>query len=374
MDWTAVRAEFPVGDRWAFLDHAAVSPLPRRAARALCAYADDLMANGSPAVSAWVRRIEEARAAVAELIDCRPAEIAFTKNTTEAIGFVAEGFPWRDGDNVVLPAEEYPSNQYPWMNLASRGIGVRRVSSCGSRVPIDDLRAAIDSRTRLVAISTVEFSSGFRNDLDDIVQWCGERGVAVCVDAIQSLGALPFDVKRTPVEFLACGGHKWLCGPQGAGFLYVRGDWVERLRPLGIGAHSVVDPFNYTNVEFRLKPDAERWEGGTLNFGGLAALGESIRLWLEIGVARVARRIHELTSIVCDEAQRHGWSVFSSRAGDEWSGIVALDRPGVDPRVVAARAKNAGVIVAVRGGRLRVSPHCYNTADEIRRFAEILGE
>src|SRR5207302_1924269 len=249
MGWAAVRGEFPVTERWAFFDHAAVSPLPRRTARALADYAEDMSANGSAAVGRWVARTEDTRRLLAQLLNCDPLDLALVKNTSEGIGIVAEGFPWREGDNVVLAAEEYPSNQYPWMNLAHRGVTVRSVPSRGSRVPVDDLRNAMDSRTRLLALSSVEYSSGFRNDLTRLGELCRERGVALCVDAIQSVGALPLDLSKIPIDFIACGGHKWLLGPQGTGFLYVRRDWFERLRMAMVGWMRVTAGYGYRRLD-----------------------------------------------------------------------------------------------------------------------------
>ena len=372
MDWAAVRDEFPVTERWAFFDHAAVSPLPRRTARALADYAEDMSANGSAAVGRWVARTEDTRRLLAQLLNCDPLDLALVKNTSEGIGIVAEGFPWRDGDNVVLAAEEYPSNQYPWMNLADRGVTVRSVPSRGSRLSIDDLRNAMDTRTRLLALSSVEYSSGFRNDLTRLSELCRERGVVFCVDAIQSVGALPLDLSKIPIDFVACGGHKWLSGPQGTGFLFVRRDWLERLRVAMVGWSSVTAGHDYSRIDLTLKPSAARFENGTLNYGGFAALGESIRILHEVGAAAVEARIRELTESVCDKASRAGWSVFSSRAAEEWSGIVVIEHPTADRKALAARAKAGGIIVAVRGGRLRISPHVYNTLDEIDRLAEVL--
>src|SRR5262249_1366379 len=161
------------------------------------------------------------RALAAKLINAPDVnDVYFVPNTTHGIGVVAEGFPWKSGDNVVLAAEEYPANQYPWMNLAHRGVEVRAVPSRGNRVAIDDLRAAMDSRTRVLSVSSVEFSSGFRNDLDAIGALCHERDIFFFVDAIQSLGVFPLDVQKTPIDALAADGHKWLLGPEGAGFGY----------------------------------------------------------------------------------------------------------------------------------------------------------
>jgi selenocysteine lyase/cysteine desulfurase len=306
----------------------------------------------------------------ARLIGAEPEEIAFVNSTTHGIGLVAEGFPWREGDSVVTAAEEYPSNIYPWMNLASRGVSVRLVPSREGRVWVEDLAAAIDGSTRMLTISHVEFASGFRNDLDALGELCRRRGVALFVDAIQGLGPHVIDVKRTPIDFLAADGHKWLLGPEGAGLLFVRRDWIERLRPLGVGWHSVVGSYNAPGVDFRLKPGAERWEGGSFNMPGLQALGASLGLLLEIGPEAVSRRILERAEAVRALARAAGWQVVGSDRPADRSGIVALTRAGVDPDRAARTLRERGVVVASRRGRLRVSPHIYNHDDDLGRLAE----
>ena len=370
MDWTAFRNEFPVTRRWAFLDHAAVAPLPAVAVRELAAYATDLAQNGIASVGRWVNRAKEVRGLAARLLGTVPDEVAFIKNTSEGINFVAEGFPWRPGDNVVLAAEEYPSNQYPWMNQAHRGVEVRAVPSRGSRVSLFDLRAAIDSRTRIVALSFVEYASGFRNDLNAIGALCRERGVYFFVDAIQGLGVFPLDVTRTPVDFLAADSHKWLLGPEGMGIFWIRKDLIDMLHPIGVGWNSVVDCYNFAKIDFRLKPHAGRWEGGAPNVAGITAMGASLDLLLSKGIANLGERVEFLTDYASDRAKAAGLEVFSSRAPGEKSGIVAFHAPGRDPDALVKRCRDAGVIVNQRMGRVRISPHAYNSTDEIDRFIE----
>ena len=372
MDHAAFRSHFPVTKRWAFFDHAAVAPLPDVAVAALAEYGTMLAENGIAAIREQVARIAHVRSQSAKLINAPSTDdVFFVPNTTAGIVIVAEGFPWRSGDNVVLPAEEYPANQYPWLNLASRGVEVRRVASHGNRVHIDDIRAAMDSRTRVLAISFVEFASGFRNDLDSLGELCREKDVFFFVDAIQGLGVFPLDVKKTPIDALAADSHKWLLGPEGAGIGYVRREWVERLHPIGVGAHSMVKPFSYSTIEFNPKPHAGRFEGGALNVGGIQAFGASLDLLLEAGIANVERRVLELTDYLCDVAPQAGLTVFSSREPQDKSGIVSLDKPGVPPEVLVKRCREAGIIVNFRGGRLRVSPHAYNTLLELDRFLEV---
>jgi selenocysteine lyase/cysteine desulfurase len=247
---------------------------------------------------------------------------------------------------------------------------LRLVSSRDGRIWLEDLAAAIDSTTRLLTISHVEFASGFRNDLDSIGELCRSRGIAFCVDAIQGLGAFPIDVKRTPIDFLAADGHKWLLGPEGAGLFFVRREWLERLRPILVGWHSVVTPYNSPRVEFRLKPSAERWEGGSHNMAGFQALGASLSLLTEIGAKEVSERILNRADAVRDAAARSGWRIAGSSLPEDRSGIVALECPGVDPSAAARALRARGVAVASRRGKLRVSPHVYNNADDIEQLAE----
>jgi selenocysteine lyase/cysteine desulfurase len=369
MDGESLRDQFPVTKRWAFFDHAAVAPLSGAAARTLHEYADDYAENGQTAILRWLARVEAARRAVGRLLNADPLDVAFVPNTSAGVAIVAEGFPWQAGDNVVLPAEEYPANQYPWMNLAGRGVEVRRVPGRGPRVSIDDLRAAMDGRTRVLAISSVEFASGYRNNLDALGSLCRERGVYFFVDAIQGLGVLPLDVQKTPVDWLAADGHKWLLAPEGAGIFWCRRELVHRLHPTTVGWKSVVNETDFSTIDFTLKPHAGRWEGGTPNVPGVAALGTSLDMLLATGIDAIAERVLELTDYLCDRFERAGVRVFSARGPGEKSGIVSLDVPG-DVKALVAKYRAAGVVVNRRAGRLRASPHFYNTTDEIDRLVD----
>jgi selenocysteine lyase/cysteine desulfurase len=369
IDWDALReSEFPVARHWAYFDHAAVSPLPRRSGMALRDWTAEQERDGVVGWPAREARLEAIRGQVARLINADREEIAFTSSTTHGIGIVAEGFPWRTGDNVVTAADEYPSNIYPWMNLAARGVDLRIVPSRGGRIAIDDLAAAIDRSTRVLAISHVEFASGFRNDLGALAELCHARGVALAVDGIQGLGPYEVDVRRTPIDFLAADGHKWLLGPEGAGLLFVRRDWIERLRPIGVGWHSVVGSYNSPRSEFHLKPSAQRWEGGSFNMAGLLCFGASVGLFLELGPAAVSRRIIDRAQAVRALAARAGWSIYGASGPADSSTIVVLERSGVDPDVAARALREQGIVVSCRRGRLRVSPHFYNNDQDLERL------
>ena len=373
MDWTAFRSQFPVTKRWAFFDHAAVSPIPEPAIRELEWYARTIADHGIAAIHDVVGKVKRVRELAAKLVNAPSLDdMMFVPNTTIGIGLIAEGHPWRAGENVVLAAEEYPSNQYPWMNLSKRGVEVRQVPSRGNRIHLDDIAAAMTADTRVLSVSAVEFASGFRNDLDSLGELCRARGVFFFVDAIQALGAFEIDVQKTPIDALAADGHKWMLAPEGAGIAYIRREWVERLHPIGIGAHSVVNPFEYHSIDFRLKPHAGRWEGGALNVPGILALGAALDLLLAAGTVNISDRVLALTDHLCERAKMVGCEVFSSRKGGDRSGIVSLTKPGKDPAELVRRCRTAGVVVNNRAHRLRVSPHAYNTTEEIDQLVEIL--
>lgn len=373
IDWEKLRRdEFPVAESWAYFDHAAVSPIPRRAGDAFRAWANEQESHGLVHWPKWGEKIEEARGNLARLINAEPPEIAFIPNTTHGITLIAEGFPWKAGDSVVTAADEFPSNLYPWMNLADRGVSVRLVPSRNGRIERSAVEAAVDDTTRLVTLSHVEFASGFRNDLDAISAFCRSRGIAFFVDAIQGLGPHRLDVRRTPVDFLAADGHKWLLGPEGAGFFFVRRDWIERLRPIGVGWHSVVGSYN-AGAEFKLRPDASRWEGGTFNMAGVLAFGASISLFHELGPDTVSRRILDRADRVREIALELGWSIYGPDRPEECSGIVALERLGVDPSRVVRQLRQAGVVVASRRDRLRISPHIYTNEVDLAKLRDGLA-
>ena len=373
MNWDDVREqEFPVSKHWAYFDHAALAPLPTRSAQALRAWANEQEANGVVHWPLSEQRVERTRLDVASLISAHCDEIAFISSTTQGIGLVAEGFPWVSGDNVVTAADEYPSNVYPWMNLKSRGVDLRLVKSREGRIWPEDLLAAMDGRTRVLAISLVEFATGFRNDLDQLAELCHARGVALFVDAIQGLGPLVVDVRRTPIDFLSASGQKWLLGPEGAGFLYVRRDWIERLRPLGVGSHSVTSSYNSPTLELNLKPSAQRWEGGCFGMPALYAFGASLGLLLELGPREVSSQILERAEAVREVARRAGWSVAGSSRPEDCAGIVAIEKEGASADHVARCGRDRGVVLSSRRGRVRISPHVYNNAHDLHRLDELL--
>jgi cysteine desulfurase/selenocysteine lyase len=363
----------PVARRWAYLDHAAVAPITGPAHDAVTRWAEDAALDGATSYSRWMERMERLRTASARMIGAQPDEIALVRNTTVGINLVAEGFPWQPGDNVVTRADEFPSNLYPWMHLADRGVETRRVPTQDGKIELDRRAAACDGRTRMITISWVAYASGWRHDVRQLAEIAHRHGALLFLDAIQGLGAFPLDVGKTPVDFLAADGHKWLLGPEGAGILYVRREHLQRLRPLGVGWNSVVHAHDFSRIELAFKETAARYEGGSPNTAGFVGLGASVELLCGLGVEAIGRRILELTDLACRRLEAIGAVVRSHRQGPEKSGIVTFELPGRDPETIRQRCMERHVALSCRSGRLRISPHAYNDASDIERLVEALS-
>jgi len=384
-DWQAFRERMPVTRKWAYFDHAAVAPLPGAAQDAVAQWARQASEEGDTAWPAWSRRLDEVRGLGARLINADAAEVALIRSTTEGITLVAEGYPWQPGDNVVTLDNEFPSNVYPWMNLAARGVETRRVPTVDGQVDLDQLAAACDARTRIVTISWVGFASGWRVDLDDVAEIAHRRGALLFVDAIQGLGVFELDVKRTPIDFLAADGHKWLLGPEGAGLFYLRCEHLDRLRPIGVGWNSVRQSHDFTRIELNFKPSAARYEGGSPNMVGGLALGASLELLLEFGQQAICERVLEITDLACEKLRVIGARILSHREGeqcagearqdhrqDHRSGIVLFEFPGQNHAALRERCLAQGVVLSCRAGRLRISPHAYVDEQDVERLVAAL--
>ncbi len=367
-----LRDAMPVARRWAYFDHAAVAPVSGPAAAVMQTWVEQSVAEGDTMWPEWGRQLKAMRQSAANLIGASTDEITLVPNTTAGINLVAEGLDWRPGDNLVTLADEYPSNLYPWMHLADRGVETRRVPTANGIVDYDQLAEHCDDRTRLITVSWVAFSNGCRRDLDAIAEIAARKGALLFVDAIQGLGVFPLDVSRTPIDFLAADGHKWLLGPEGAGVAYIRRDRLPLLRATAVGAHSVVHAFDYAHIELKLKKDASRYEGGSLNVPGMFGLGASIDLLQSLGIENVADAILDVTDRICSKLSDCGFHVVSPRDGEQRSGIVAFEFPGADVLAVRRHCLDRKVALACRAGRIRVSAHAYNDAADVEQLLDAL--
>jgi cysteine desulfurase / selenocysteine lyase len=361
-----VRSLFPITERFNYMNHAALGPLPQTAVERTCRLAASLAETGDELWTDRLAEVERVRGLATRLVGAaRPHEIAFVQNTSDGLSVVADGIDWKPGDNVVGANCEFPSNVYPWMRLASKGVEYRQAAECDGRVDAADILALVDDRTRLVALSWVQFASGFRSDLARIGAACREREVLFVVDAIQGLGALSLDVERDCVDVFSADAHKWLLGPEGIGLMYVSDRVVDRIEPVRVGWTSVQDWLKWTRYDLTYREGAGRFECGTLNMLGIHALGASLELLLDIGSDAIERRVLDLTNRLARGLEERGFAVVSSRQPGESSAIVAATHPARSSPAIVSKLRERGILVAHRAGRVRISPHFYNNEKEI---------
>lgn len=314
--------------------------------------------------NSWRDDIESIRAQVATLVGSTAGNIAFTQNTSTGLSIAANGVDWRPGDNVVLAEREFPSNFYPWLNLEPRGVHLNRVPAPDGHAPIEAFADAIDERTRVVAVSAVQFSNGHRYDLDALGELCQRHGALFVVDGTQSVGALTIDVSRSSIDVLAVSAHKWMLGPSGIGFVHVSDRALDQIRPDIVGWLSVSEPFAF-DYRLDLPRTADRYEPGTENVFGIIGLGAAVSLFLEHGTRQIEERVLATTDRLCTELERAGHEIASPRAHAERSGIVIFRAARTPPDELHARLTAAGVRCAPRGGGIRFSPHFYNDSNDI---------
>ncbi len=362
------RGEFPVTQELIYLNHAAVAPLCRRAAEAMKGLADDASRYGSLHYDTWLEGYEGLRIAAAKLIKASAEEIAIVKNTSEGISTVALGLDWKHGDRVIAFGEEFPANDYPWRRLERRGVEVVWLSIYD---PLEKLAAALPG-ARLLAISFVNYLSGYRVDLEAIGRLCREYECFFFVDAIQGMGAFPIDVEACYIDALAADGHKWMLGPEGNGVLYVRRKWLDAIEPAEFGWTNPASFADYSSRDMTLRPTAARYECGTLNTAGCFGLRAALGFLLEIGIENIASAIRALTERLERGVRDKGYELITARTPETVSGIVTFRHPRLDCRSIVGELKRNRILAAPRAGWVRMSPHFYISPDEIDRVLETL--
>ncbi|MEM9419277.1 MAG: aminotransferase class V-fold PLP-dependent enzyme [Planctomycetota bacterium] len=371
--------DFPILRKLDFFNHAGVGPISGPAAQAIRDYAEQAQSQAYVGAD-WYRRANQTKKLAAQLINAKGGhEIAFVPNTSTGLSLVAKGLKFHPGDRVIITKVEYPANRYPWEDLKRLGVELFEVpQSAEGRIDVEQVCDAINDRTRVVSLSHVQYASGFRIDLKPISDMVHRAGGYLCVDAIQSCGVLPVDVDEMGIDFLSADGHKWMLAPEGAGIFYCREDLCPLLHPNVVGWMNMVDAGNYGDYQFRFQDDARRFEPGSWNIPGIVALGASLELLLRVGIDGVWSRVEALTHRLVDGLEEKGYSVFTPRAlPEERSGIVIFDLPellqdALDPRQLVADLQKQGMVIVVREGRLRASPHFYNTSAQIERLLDAL--
>ncbi|MBI3968834.1 MAG: aminotransferase class V-fold PLP-dependent enzyme [Chloroflexi bacterium] len=372
-DWAWVRAQFPITKTHAYLNHCAIGAGSLPVARALAAFEEQRQLYGSLANDEVVRGVARTRAKAADFIGARTEEIAFVKNTPEGLSLVAAGLEWRPGDNVVTAALEFPANVHPWLNLRPRGVEVRIVEAdAEGRLPADRILAQVDDRTRVVALSWVEFCNGFRNDLATIGAECRRRNARLVVDAIQGAGALLLDVRALNVDYLAFACHKWMLGPVGIGVLYVRDELLDELSLVEVGQSNYQYGESWLDYERPLKPTAGRFECGMVSTLCVHGLEAAIDLFNAAGRARIEERILSLTDRLLAGVPADRYEHWGSTRPGERSGIVSFRPRHQTAAEVVAALERANVVGSEREGAVRLAAHCYNDETDVDRAIEAL--
>lgn len=369
---TNVRRQFPITERRAYLNNAAISPVSRPVLKAVESFLRNVSEHGDKNYSHWCEFADtDIKQRVGELIGADANEIAFVKNTTEGLVIVANGLDWREGDNIILPEIEYPSNVFCWKHLARRGVVIKWIKAREGRIDIADISSAIDARTRLISVSAVQFSNGFRQNLSELSNLCLSRGVLLNVDAIQHVGSMPLDLRDIHIDFLSFGGHKWLLAPIGTGIFYCNRKSLGHLVPPNVGYHSFVRG-DYLSEELDFLPDAGRFEEALVNFPGIWGLDAAVQMHLALGQQATEAHILDLTDYAAEQLRSHGWTIKSPREGHERSGLLSFARSSLNPEETAVHLRDQGVDLAVQPDRLRISPSVYNNRDDIDRLIAAL--
>lgn len=374
---TDFRAQMPVCARFAYLDHAAVAPLPLPTGAAIGRWLEQAVHEGDVPWMQWSSNLTSCRQRAAELLQATEEEIALVPNTTLGIHFVAAGFPWKAGDSMIAISNEFPSNLLPWRQLESNGVEVDIYQAPpDGRIDIDQILKRVKNSTRLVAISWVGFASGYRLDVKQLATRLHEHGVLLLLDAIQGLGVHELNVQHALVDFVVADGHKWLLGPEGAGILYIRKRHLELLRPVGVGWNSVPASYSFAATELNFRNSASRYEGGSHNMAGFAGLNASLGLMQDMrakyGPTVWEDAVLDIAHYAEIRLREIGAELSRTHEQSNQSGIISFSWRNQDPQRMRQRCMEAGVVLSCRLGRLRIATHGYNNHEEIDRLIAVL--
>jgi cysteine desulfurase / selenocysteine lyase len=367
---STIRAHFSGLNNITYLNSAAVSLLPAASISAVNKQMEQVAARGSEHYQEWVDTKERCRTLLAAMIGVDATDVAFLRNTSDGFSAIAAGIDWKAGDNIVSFAGEFPSNFYPWRQARDRhGVELRLVEERDGRIDLDEMISMIDDRTRVVAISSVQFASGFRADLETIGRAARSHNALFCVDLIQGLGGEGYAL---PSQFVdaACGAsHKWLCSPEGCGYIYLSPRAMEQVQPVLVGWLSVANGWDFKDREQPFVPNAQSLENGTGPASLFYGMEQSLTLVGSVGLDVIKTHLRGLTDLLCERLAEKNYEIVSSRREGESSAIVcASHRGGMSANAIAKELSAKDIIVSPRDGRLRISPHFFNTADDIERL------
>lgn len=367
--------EFSPEDRCIHLNHAGVAPWPRRAAAAVARFAEESHACSVTAYEGWLRTEAKLRQHLCRLIQGGvPDDIALLKNTSEGLSVVAHGLSWHSGDNIVTTNQEFPSNRIVWQSLAAQGVELRQAALDDVTPPEELLFSCVDQRTRLIAVSSVQYATGLRMDLERIGEFCRRRDILFCVDAIQSLGALEFDLGAVQADFVAADGHKWMLGPEGVALFYVRPELRERITLRQFGWHMVEAMGDYARTDWSPARSARRFECGSPNLLGIHALEASLSLLLEIGLKTISRKVLNNSNYFIDFIDDNSaiLELLSARDPARRSGIVTFRHRALPASRLYQILRDQGVICAMRGGGIRFSPHFHTRRESLEKAMRLV--
>ena len=370
-----LQQEFPLKHDLIYLNHAAVAPWPERTYQAVKQFAEENKILGSMNYPAWLEVESQLRNQIKKLINAPSShDIALLKNTSEALSVVAYGLDWRAGDNVVISNEEFPSNRIVWESLRTQGVEVRQANlKKPDNTPEESLIQLCDNNTRLLSVSSVQYASGFRLDLETLGKHCRDNGVLFCVDAIQSVGAVVFDVQKNHIDFAMADGHKWMLGPEGLAFFFSRPEAREKLKLTQYGWHMVEHSSDFDRTDWSIASDSRRFECGSPNMLGIHALNASLSLLLEIGMEVVETKIRQHTAQIVDylHDQKHT-TLISNTELNRRAGIVTFEHDTLSTESLYKHLANNNVMCAMRGGGVRFSPHFYTPSEKIHKALELI--
>lgn len=369
-----IRKAFPVTEKYTYLNSAAVGTVPAVSVEAVYSQLKDVSENGTVNFNDWLATKNRARDLVAQMLNVKSEQIAFLRNTSDGFASVASGMTWQKGDNIVSFEKEFPANFYAWRRIRDDfEVDLRLCPERDGRIDTDEFISLIDSNTKLVSISAVQFASGFRADLERIGEAARKFDALFAVDIIQGFGAMPFDLPAQLVDIAASASHKWLVAPEGCGILYLSDRARERVKPTLVGWISVEQPWDFEDSEQNFKPNALAWESGTGGSALFYGLEESLKLLNEAGIENIEKYLEELSDFLCELLAEKNYEIISSRAKGEKSAIVCVkNRNGLTSNEIFRHLENENIIVSPRGDRLRIAPHFYNNRADIEKLIEHL--